>query len=121
MIVEQLLPDQAYWGRAGLAALSRDRGGVGILVAVPGASVGTITVGIVITVGLERLENGCLRVLRQQVQVFAHPILTALARLALRHAGGGQDLRRHALALLDTAVDVAGLQVGLLLGHGGLV
>src|SRR3984885_5367115 len=89
--------------------------GVGVLVAVPRARVGLSTVGV------ERFENGRLRVLRQQVQVLPAPGLAAPDRLALRHAGGGQDLRRHALDLLDTAVDVAGLQVGLLLGHRGLV
>src|SRR5277367_1915079 len=96
-------------------ALSRDRCGVGVLVAVPGARVGLSTVGI------ERLEDGFLRVLGQQVQVLPDPGLATGDRLALRHAGGGQDLRRHTLDLLDTAVDVAGLQVGLLLGHRGLV
>src|SRR5271156_74055 len=48
-------------------ALSRDRCGVGVLVAGPGASVGLTTVAI------ERLEDGFLRVLRQQVQVLPDP------------------------------------------------
>src|ERR1700744_586552 len=113
--MEELLPDRAYWGRASAPALSRDRCGVGVLIAVPGARVGLSTVGV------ERLENGRLRVLRQQVQVLPDPGLATLDRLALRHARRGQNLRRHALDLLDTAVDVAGLQVRLLLGHRGLV
>src|SRR5271168_84409 len=65
-----------------IPALSRDRCGVGVLVAVPGASVGLTTVAI------ERLEDGFLRVLRQQVQVLPDPGLATGDRLALRHARG---------------------------------
>src|SRR3984957_18802588 len=98
-----------------IPALGGNGCGVGVLVAVPGMSVALTTVGI------ERLEDGFLRVLGQQVQVLPDPGLAATDCFALGHAGSGQDLRRHPLDLVDTAVDMAGLQVGLLLGHGGLV
>src|SRR5271170_6049549 len=55
------------------------------------------------------------------MQVLPDPGLATTDGLALRHAGGREDLRRHALDLLDTTVDMTGLQVSLLLGHGGLV
>src|SRR5271168_3937825 len=103
-----------------VAALGGDGGGVRVIVAMP-ASLAVVVVDGLIAVGLERVEDGVLRVLGQQVQVLPDPGLAAGDGFALRHAGGGQDLRRHALDLLDTAVDMAGLQVGLLLGHGGLV
>src|SRR6201993_1253365 len=101
-----------------LPGLDRDRGDVGV--AMPTNS-GVVFLCRLTAVGLQRLQDRFLRVLREQVQVLPNAGLTTGSRLALRHAGGGGDLRRYALDLLDTAVDMTGLQVRLLLGHGGLV
>src|SRR5581483_9169280 len=70
---------------------------------------------------LQRVEDRFLSALGQQVQVCPDPRLTTRDRPALRHAGRGGDLRWYAFDLFDTAVVVAGLDLGLLLGHGGLV
>src|ERR1700757_5108053 len=101
-----------------LPGLDRDRGDVGV--AMPTNS-GVVFLCRLTAVVLERLQDRFLRVLREQVQVLPDAGLATGGRLALGHAGSGRDLRRDALDLLDTAVVVAGLQGGLLLGHGGLV
>jgi hypothetical protein len=58
---------------------------------------------------------------RQRVHHLANPGLATPHGLALRHTRGRQDLRRHALDLLHTAVVVTSIDHGLLFGHRRLV
>src|SRR5262249_14188591 len=70
---------------------------------------------------LEIVEDRRLGVLGQGVQDLTHPGLAPRDRFALRHARRRDDLRRHALDLLDTTGVVTRIDHGLLFGHGGLV
>src|SRR5882724_7999170 len=92
-----------------------------VLVAMAGGDFVRDFVGRVLVCALEVVADRRLGVRRQCVHDLADTRLATRHGLPFRHARGRDDLWWHALDILGTAVVVAGVDHGLLLGHRRLV